>query len=170
MNNNELQNIIEAARSASVESGDFIEEMKNELRKFDVADIIAFNNFVKTMIVDLYRWDIWGIAYIVNGGCSDDGFIYFRRWVITQGKQFYTKLKENPDSVFTDAEVTECECEDLTYAIDEVYQELTGNEIPNNAIHDPSSPVGEQWEEDDLAELFPNTSAVYEQGDGLTNR
>jgi len=26
-----------------------------------------------------------GAAYIINGGCSDDGFEYFRRWLVLQG-------------------------------------------------------------------------------------
>ena len=36
---------------------------------------------------DSYRWDLWGAAYLANGGCSDDGFDYFRGWLIGQGRK-----------------------------------------------------------------------------------
>jgi hypothetical protein len=31
--------------------------------------------------------DQWGAAYLANGGCSDDGFDYFRGWLIGQGRK-----------------------------------------------------------------------------------
>ena len=33
----------------------------------------------------LYRWDMWAAAYLIGGGCSDDGFIDFRAGLIAQG-------------------------------------------------------------------------------------
>jgi hypothetical protein len=29
---------------------------------------------------------MWVAAYLMNGGCSDDGFDYFRGWLIAQGR------------------------------------------------------------------------------------
>ena len=35
----------------------------------------------------------------MNGGCSDDGFQYFRNWIISRGKEVYYAAKENPDNL-----------------------------------------------------------------------
>lgn len=32
--------------------------------------------------MEAYRRDLWAAAYHANGGCSDDGFIDFRIWLI----------------------------------------------------------------------------------------
>jgi Protein of unknown function (DUF4240) len=143
MNDNECWNFIDKARAASDESGEFIDVLKEQLSELNENDIRLFKNFVDTRLVELYRWDIWGVAYIVNGGCSDDGFEYFRRWVISQGREFYSSLLKNPDLSFRDPEVTDCECEDLPYAIDEVYESVAGHEMPNNFIKYPKEPLGE---------------------------
>ena len=50
-------------------------------------------------MTDAQTWDLWGAAYLVNGGCSDDGFVYFRAWLISQGRAIYTAAVENPDSM-----------------------------------------------------------------------
>jgi hypothetical protein len=42
---------------------------------------------------------MWCAGYIINGGCSDDGFEYFRLWVISRGKDVYYNAKANPDNL-----------------------------------------------------------------------
>src|SRR5207249_5020548 len=37
--------------------------------------------------------------YLINGGCSDDGFEYFRGWVILRGRKAYEAAMKNPDSL-----------------------------------------------------------------------
>ena len=44
---------------------------------------------------------MWCAAYIMNGGCSDDSFEYFRLWVISRGKDVYQKAKANPDTLIS---------------------------------------------------------------------
>lgn len=36
-----------------------------------------------------YRQDLWAVAYTVLGGCSDDGFDYFRFWLVARGKEVF---------------------------------------------------------------------------------
>lgn len=48
-----------------------------------------------------HRWDLWGAAYILNDGCSDDGFIYFRAWLMTKGQECFEKALRDPDSLAT---------------------------------------------------------------------
>ena len=52
-------------------------------------ETIAFNVLFDEALDALYTWDLWAVAYIVHGGCSDDAFEYFRSWVISQGQQAF---------------------------------------------------------------------------------
>ena len=38
-------------------------------------------------------------AYIIGGGCSDDGFWDFRSWLAVRGKRVYLVALRNPESL-----------------------------------------------------------------------
>lgn len=44
-----------------------------------------------------YRTDIWALAYLLRGGCSDDSFDAFRGWLISQGRQVFEARLAEPD-------------------------------------------------------------------------
>src|ERR1700731_1618466 len=46
-----------------------------------------------------YTWDLWGAASVIHGGCSDDGFEYFRRWLVLRGRDVYEDALADPDSL-----------------------------------------------------------------------
>ena len=46
-----------------------------------------------------YRWDIWGAAYVIEDGCSDDCFSDFRAYLISLGKGPYEAALRDPDSL-----------------------------------------------------------------------
>jgi hypothetical protein len=50
-------------------------------------------------MAESYRWDLWGAAYLINGGCSDDGFDYFRGWLLSQGRAIWQATLADPDSL-----------------------------------------------------------------------
>jgi hypothetical protein len=54
---------------------------------------------LRAAIATAHRWDLWGAAYIMNRGCSDDGFVYFRGWLISQGFDRYHAALKRPDSL-----------------------------------------------------------------------
>jgi hypothetical protein len=61
-------------------------------------DIVVFDKFLQERVRDAFRSDLWGIAYIMNGGCSDDGFDYFLGWLICKGKKHYEAALANPEA------------------------------------------------------------------------
>ena len=67
----------------------------NEIGKLTIKEIIGFRLRTDKLLYDTYSSEMWCAAYIVNGGCSDDGFEYFRCWLISRGKEVYYKAKEN---------------------------------------------------------------------------
>ena len=61
-----------------------------------------------------YKDRLWAAAYVINGGCSDDGFDYFRGWLTAQGKDVFLNALRDPDSlVELELEDGEAELEDM---------------------------------------------------------
>lgn len=73
-----------------------------------------------------YKYGLWTAASVMLGGCSDDGFMDFRNWLIAQGKDVYLAALKNPDSL-ADIPVYGDGCfESLAYIGSSVYEKLTG--------------------------------------------
>src|SRR5262245_21993141 len=47
-------------------------------------DVTEYAQPLWTALASSYMTDLWGAAYLINGGCSDDGFDYFRGWLMSQ--------------------------------------------------------------------------------------
>lgn len=72
---------------------------RKRLAKLSSEEIRDFHRFFNQKVADAYTWDLWGAGYLINGGCSDDGFHYFRAWVISRGRAVYEAAVANPDSL-----------------------------------------------------------------------
>jgi hypothetical protein len=120
--------------------------------------IQSFDDIFAAKRADAYRWDLWGAAYLINGGCSDDGFEYFRCWLIGQGREAFMNALENPDSLadVLSGDEDDLECEDLLYSAGRAHDAL-----PPRTYSGPSEPLGSQWDEKDLAEMFPRLAAKF---------
>lgn len=47
--------------------------------------ILAAQQVLWDLMAASYRAPLWAAAYMINDGASDDGFDYFRGWLIIQG-------------------------------------------------------------------------------------
>lgn len=92
-------------------------------------------------------WALRGAAYQINGGCSDDGFDYFRAWLISQGRAVYDAALANPDSLadHIDPEEDDYENEDFLGIATKSTAHGAGTSAPE--------PAGEDWDFDDEAEM-----------------
>ena len=93
-------------------------------------DIIEFGRILKYFHALSYKSDLWAAAYIIQGGCSDDMFDYFRAWLIAQGKDVFENAVENPETLtriisLEEAEEIDGEC--MLYVANKAYQRKTGN-------------------------------------------
>ena len=71
-----------------------IKSLKEILTKIDTIEIIKFDNTFTSLLVKSYDYKLWGASYVINGGCSDDCFDYFREYLIAHGKdKFYATIK-----------------------------------------------------------------------------
>ena len=81
------------------------EALKKELLTLSEEDLIGFDRTYRAMIDRAYHWDLWAAAYIINGGCSDDGFDYFRDWLISLGRSAYEDALRDPETLADIAEM-----------------------------------------------------------------
>jgi hypothetical protein len=158
----EFWNLLEGLPIASA-----ADELKKRLQKLDPAPIAAYQNHFDRLHNQAYDWLLWGAAYIIDGGCSDDGFIDFRYGLISRGRQFYEAALANPDSL-ADVGSTKDEAfipnEDFGYVALEVYEAKTGNEMPREKTAQPSAPTGENWNFNDealCAQMVPRLWARF---------
>lgn len=141
------------------------EALKRAMEDLPLEEILSFQQIYADYFRRAYRWDLWGAAYLINGGCSDDGFMDFRAWLIAQGERDYMLALSDPDSLAEIVEEAgEAWCEPIQYVAGQVYEAKTGQELPASE-QDYGEPDGEPWEEDDLPDLFPRLAALFEDED-----
>jgi|ERR1044071_804056 hypothetical protein len=140
--------------------------MNKLLRKVTPQELVSYQEHFDTLAREAYRWDLWGAAYIIGGGCSDDGFIDFRYGLIARGKDVFESALKNPDSLADLKIRAEIPNELFGYVAQELYEELTDeDEVPR--LPPPKNrpkPVGEQWDFDDAkqnANRLPKLWAKY---------
>ncbi len=142
------------------------ERLKKSLLLLTAEDVAAFDRIFDQYRKAAYRWDLWGAAVLINGGASDDGFEYFRWWLIGQGREMFEAAVAEPDNLadlITDDIFWgdgQRECEAIAYVAAEVYEKKTGRELPYEEYKpEPSDPVGVKWKDEDLDGLYPKITA-----------
>jgi hypothetical protein len=148
------------------------ERLTARLVKRPADDILAFGRCWDTLSRRAYTWRMWGAAYLINGGCSDDGFEYFRDWLILQGRGVYEAAVADPDTlaaVRVEPDEAEYEC----YIAQGAYQLAVGGE-DHGAYYDayrakygppvPPPDLGERWDFGSDAEMrrrYPRLFAKF---------
>lgn len=124
-------------------------------------------------MADSYRNPLWAAAYVINGGCSDDGFDYFRGWLIVQGHGVYERVVADPDTL-ADLPVVRAktptagpvECEDTLYIAPRTYRAVTGEGLPRGTFTIRYPELDPDWgfDFDDRAEMtrrLPRLGALF---------
>jgi hypothetical protein len=127
------------------------------LKKLPPDEICEFDRHFVRRRMEAYRWDLWAVAYIINGGCSDDGFEYFRCWLIGQGQKAYETVLASPEKIsrWIKEDEETFEGESLMYAASDAYEAVTTEEMPPTDAEYAEMPAGERWEENDLDKMYP---------------
>jgi Protein of unknown function (DUF4240) len=128
------------------------------LEQLPPEEIVSFDQHFWLRLAEPYRWDLWGLAYQLNGGCSDDGFVYFRCWLLARGRATWKAALADPDSLM-DYPVaywsgSDLECEPMLYAAMHAYHARAEAELPDDSqLVQPAEPLGEQWDFEDDEEV-----------------
>ncbi len=158
---NEFWSLIERAKSKAEDTNNQIEILTELLASRTNEDIIEFGNIFWQLQHKSYQSDLWAAAYIINGGCSDDGFEYFRGWLIAQGKDIFYNTMKDPQyltRILKENEIGEVECEDMLSVAGDAYINKTGKSYDDfmAQITMPSyQDIDLAWEEDDLEKKYP---------------
>jgi hypothetical protein len=103
----------------------------NEIGKLSPQEMIGFRLRTDKFLFDSYNPELWCAAYIINDGCSDGGFEYFRCWLISRGKEAFYSVKTDPDSFIK--QVVEgkksYEFEGFWYVAMNAFKNKTGKEL-----------------------------------------
>ncbi len=138
------------------------ETLSKALGQLSPEDVVAFCRTYDEKQNDAYRWDLWGVAYLINGGCSDDSFMDFRSSLILLGESVYQNALGDPESLMQleESERSELFEEGALYIGAEAC-EAKGVEAPSR--ESVSEPAGEPWEEsrEDLMARFPRAWSIY---------
>jgi hypothetical protein len=162
----------EIVESSKLESGGGFDAhaaaVSKKLSALTLEKIAAFEHMFTALTYKAYSWDLWGAAYVIGGGCSDDGFNDFRSWLISMGRQTFERALRDPESL-ADVELgtggeEDASFEEFAYIAAQVYEVLTGKQLPADpTLTHPDDPSGETWDEDPavLAERYPRLFAKY---------
>ncbi|MGW7288038.1 DUF4240 domain-containing protein [Streptomyces sp. NPDC054847] len=164
MDETEFWEIIDSTREAAEgDPEEHAELLVERLLQLDPDSVLDFARHFEARYSRAYHWDVWGAAAVLLDGASDDAFDYFRCWLIGQGREIFESAVHEPDSLAEllddfDEDI-DGDGEELGYAADEAYEQLTGADAPDLGIPVQSAePAGTPFDLDDdtvLAERFP---------------
>ena len=106
----------------------FAKYLENRLMEMGPEQALDFDNIVHAYWDLAYKHGLWSAASILCDGCTDDGFIDFRGWLIAQGREVYMAALKDPDSLADVPAYGGCCFEFLAYVGDYAYDKLTGQD------------------------------------------
>jgi hypothetical protein len=172
MRTDDFWQLIDQARAgAGAESDAIAARAVALLADRDPAEIVGYAHHQRRVLAASYRVDLWGAAYLINGGASDDGFEYFRGWLMTQGRAVFARSVAAPDSLAELPQVRaaalsgeEFECADMLAVPWEAYRKATATELPADRDPVPVPDLNDFWDFDDEEEArrrLPRLAALF---------
>ncbi|PBC76886.1 uncharacterized protein DUF4240 [Streptomyces sp. TLI_235] len=172
MDKQQFWDVIEEARRPGPDDAEAVVERASALLAARPRqEIIAAQQLLWDLMAESYRGDLWGAAYLINGGCSDDGFDYFRGWLITRGREVFERAVASPDSLAelpvvraAAAEYEEMECEGTLGLAWDAHLAATGEQLSGDCYTIAYPEIVFGWDFEDAqatARELPLLSALY---------
>lgn len=153
--------LIAKSRHSSESVARQIDLLVSLLEGFKASDIKRFRKLLDKNMRDLYNWDLWALAYIAQGGCSDDAFEGFRAWLILQGREIFELALTDIRKIMSKVPAgLGTQAEGLLSVPAIAYERRTGKFLqPRKASSYKLK--GDQWEEHELETRFPEVCKYY---------
>ena len=162
MDENQFWTLVDEAKSRSTGQLDQRPAaLEAVLSTLPLESIQTFQRRYEQLLIKANSWKLWAAAYIMNGGCSDDGFRYFRDWLISEGKALFERAIEEPDSLSSVPRREYFDLESFGYAALRAFEKKGGGELERDFRVEMAQPTGAEWQEGDLPTLLPRLSAKY---------
>jgi hypothetical protein len=157
----ELWDLIDGACAAAPGGADVVAaRAAGLLAALPAEQIVAAAQLLWDLMADSYRDDLWAAAYLANDGASDDGFDYFRGWLIAQGREAFDSAVADPDSLAALPAVQAAaargeglECELVLGIAGDAYLTATGERLPADSFTISYPPLSSGWDFDDQAAM-----------------
>ncbi|MEW1797616.1 MULTISPECIES: DUF4240 domain-containing protein [Streptomyces] len=179
MDKHQFWQLIEAAREQERDLGDG-EHARAVARRAGellagraVEEIVAAQQVLWDLMAESYTSPLWAAAYLTNGGCSDDGFDYFRGWLVAQGPDVFAQAVADPDSLAglpvvraAAAEGFEFECESVLGIAWNAHIKATGRQLPDSAFTIRYEALDPDWgfdfdDHNEMTRRLPRLAALY---------
>ncbi len=147
------------------------ERLTNELTRFSANEIVEWDRIFDQLVAAAYTSDLIAACCFMNAGAGDDGFYYFRCWLVGMGRAVYSAAIIDADNLVDVALPlsTGIDAEAEIYsAAHQAWMHVTG--MPDTAEYpvriEPAQLVGEDWDVDDsglVSRRLPRLAAFYQQ-------
>jgi hypothetical protein len=159
---------------SKLESGSDIERqheiLVDKVAALSIADIFTYGRLFHRISSIAYRADLWDAAYIICGGCGDDGFTDFRAWLIAQGEKVFYDALRDPETLLDRVQIVcdgiftygDAMAESMNYIDTHAYEQKTGEEMPTfGGIYTSPELVGKHWGESIVEQRYPNLAVKF---------
>ncbi len=162
MTDTEFWSLIDQARMGQPESAD-PDSLGEVLDRLDDDGVLDFGHMYSEKLCDLNQWRLWGAGYVIASGMSEDGFHYFRSWIVGKGKDAFEAAMKDPDELGPFVDDPEVENELLEYAAIEILERRGIEEDPRDRSERQADgePSGEPFDEDAVSDSFPKLARLF---------
>lgn len=129
MNEQEFWRIVEQARAGGVDDEARVSALISILRTLSAGESAGFDEMRMQLMARIHTADLWAAAYLILEGCSDDGFDYFKGWLIMQGESTFERVSAQPDALADLEDLDWPSLEEALYAAGRAHQETTGQPL-----------------------------------------
>ncbi|MFF3020693.1 DUF4240 domain-containing protein [Streptomyces sp. NPDC057939] len=176
MNKQQFWQLIEEARDQASNPNDgeaVAREATALLASRPFEEIIAGEQVLWELMVESYTNPLWAAAYLANGGCSDDGFDYFRGWLIAQGREVFERVVADPDALAelpivqaSAAAGVDLEVENMLVIAWNAHISATGDQLPTSPSTIRYRELDPTWnfdfdDRDEMTRRLPGLAALH---------
>ena len=151
--------------------GEVAKRAAADLATHDPEEIVAWARHLDKVMVASGTQDLWAAAYLINGGCSDEGFDNFRGWLIAHGREAVARSVKSPDSLADMPAVQAAadngavfEAEEVLSIAADAYQQATGEELPAGDRPSTRPDSADLWDfdnEEEMQRRLPRLSGLF---------
>lgn len=140
------------------------ERLRETLRQLETPHLTDFCRAFDAAMDEAYTWELWGAAYVMNGGCGDDSFADFRAALISLGERTFSRALSDPESLAAlQADARDALFDEgFGHVCDSIAAEVIG--APIERAREVAEPRGEPWRESDVQSRYPRLAALYASG------
>jgi hypothetical protein len=158
MDSAEFWQLIDGTRAQAKDDAHFDMLLEAHIQSFSPDGLKKFKNAYVKIKHRAFTWKVWGAAYLMNNGCSDDCFSDFLAWLISQGQELHERTLRDPDSL---AEFDETRFlqrgtySNLGFIAEELYEKKIGECWMPASVYETGedTDLGEEWNFDDRIEM-----------------